>query len=153
MEPKFVKLPAFSVVGMKLRARAQDNRIPQLWGQFVPRIGEIQRLAGTRASYGVSDNMDESTGEFDYIAACAVDRVDALPEGMVSVDFPEQTYAVFTATLPKIGEAFQEIYQTWLPGSGYQRAPGPEFELYDVKWDSDDPNSEFYLYIPVVKAS
>lgn len=153
MEPKFVNLPTFSVVGIKLRATPQDSRIPKLWGEFVPRIGEVQHLAGTRASYGVSDNMDESTGEFDYIAACKVDRVDALPKGMVSVDFPEQTYAVFTTTLPKIGEAFQEIYQTWLPGSGYQRAPGPEFELYDVKWNSDDPNSEFRLYIPVTKAA
>lgn len=153
MEPKFVNLPAFSVVGMKLRAKAQDNRIPKLWGEFVPRIGEIQHLAKSHTSYGLSDNMDEKTGEFDYVAACKVNRADAIPAGMVRVDLPEQTCAVFTTTLSKIGESFQEIYGTWLPSSGYHRAEGPDFELYDEKWDSDDPNSEFYLYIPVTKAS
>lgn len=153
MEPKFVNLPAFSVVGMKIRAKAQDSRIPKLWGEFVPRMGEIPHLAESQVSYGLSDNMDESSGEFDYVAACKVNRVDAVPEGMVRVDLPDQICAVFTTTLSKIGESFQEIYGTWLPRSGYQRAEGPDFEVYDEKWDSDDPKSEFYLYIPVKKTS
>ena len=41
------------------------------------------------------------------------------------------------------------IYETWLMQSDYQRAPGPEFELYDENFDPEDPSSEMYFYVPV----
>jgi AraC family transcriptional regulator len=94
-------------------------------------------------------DYDESSGEFDYLAAMEVESVATIPEGMMSLEVPEQTYAILTCTLPTIRQAFDHIYHTWLPQSGYQRAPGPEFEYYDERFDIRNPDSEMDLYIPV----
>ena len=44
-------------------------------------------------------------------------------------------------------------YQQWLPQSGYKRAIGPEFELYDEKFNPQDPASMLYRYVPIVSAN
>jgi AraC family transcriptional regulator len=149
MEPKIVTKSAFTVVGVKYRGKNEKNEIPQLWEQFGPRICEIKRLADPHVAYGVMHNYDEESGEFDYVAGFEVSSVAEVPEGMVSWEVPEQTYAVFTCTLPTLMETFEHAYKTWLPQSGYQRADSPEFELYDENFDSQDENSEMAIYIPI----
>ena len=149
MEPKIVKGAAFTVVGMKYHGKNENNEIPQLWGEFGPRMHEIKQVANPHIAYGVCDNFDKSSGEFDYIAGFEVSSTAEIPGGMVSWDIPEGKYAVFTCTLPTLGEAFQYAYHTWLPQSGYQHVAGPEFELYDERFDLKDPGSEMDVYIPI----
>ena len=88
MEHQIVSKPAFTVVGMKYRGKNEHDEIPQLWGQFVPRIPEIRHRNPDPATYGVMYGHDEETGEFDYVAALHVNSAADLPEGMVSVDIP-----------------------------------------------------------------
>jgi len=149
MEPKMISRPAFTVVGMKYRGKNEHGEIPKLWGEFMPREGGIKQKVNPHICYGVMGNYDEGSGEFDYVAGFEVESAADVPEGMVRWNMPEQSYAVFTCTLPTIREAFEHIYHTWLPESGYQRADGPEFELYDERFDPQDPSSEMYVYIPV----
>jgi AraC family transcriptional regulator len=94
-------------------------------------------------------NYDGNTGEFDYTAACEVDRAAKVPDGMISWHLPSQTYAVFTCTLPTLRATYNTIYQTWLPTSSYRHGAGPEFELYDAQFDPSDANSKMSIYIPV----
>jgi AraC family transcriptional regulator len=149
MGPEIKNKPAFMVVGMKYRGRNENNEIPRLWSEFGPRMNEIKHIAGP--GYGVMDNYGEETGEFDYVAGFEVDSRADIPEGMVSIHIPGQTYAVFTSTLPTLRQTFQYVYEKWLPRSGHQRTDGPEFELYDKTFDPEDKDSEMYIYIPVVK--
>jgi AraC family transcriptional regulator len=149
MEPKIVSRPAFRVVGLKYRGKNENNEIPRLWQAIGPRVREIKNIADDHVAYGISANMDESTGEFDYVAAFEVSTSEDIPEGMVCFEVPGGKYAVFSTTLPKIGETFHSAYHSWLPESGYQAAGGPEFELYDERFDVQDSSSEFDLYIPV----
>ena len=149
MEPELKSKPAFTVVGMKYRGKNENNEVPQLWARFQSRMREIKHIAGP--AYGVMDNYDEKTGEFDYVAGFEVDSAADIPEGMVSVAVPEQTYAVFTCTLLTLAKTFEYSYKTWLPQSGYQRLSGPEFELYDESFNLIDETSKMYVYIPVQK--
>lgn len=149
MEPKIVTRPGFTVVGMLYHGKNEKGEIPQMWGQFIPRVDEIKHKVNPHVAYGVIGNFDESSGEFDYVAGLEVESIAGIPEGMVSWEVPEQTYAVFTCTLPTLMEAFQHAYKTWLPQSGYSRAGGPEFELYDENFDPEDESSEMYIYIPI----
>lgn len=149
MEPKFVTCPAFTLAGMAMRVKPQGKTPGQLWDEFGPRMGEVQHVAGPNVSYGLSDNMDMATGEFDYMAGMQVSSPADLPAGMVARDVPAQTYAVFPCTIPTLRETFQEIYGIWLPGSGYVRAPGPELEIYSESFDPREPDSVFDIYIPV----
>jgi AraC family transcriptional regulator len=151
MVPKFVSLPAFTLVGMKMRVRPQGKVPGELWDEFGPRMGEVQHVAGPDIAYGLTDNMNMGTGEFDYMAGLQVGSAADIPAGMTAHDVPAQTYAVFPCTLPTIRATFDHIYAVWLPGSGYARTSGPELELYDETFDPRDPASVFEVYIPIVK--
>jgi len=149
MEPKIATRPAFTIVGMLYRGKNEKGEIPQMWDEFISRADEIKRKVNPHVAYGVIDNFDMRSGEFDYVAGFEVESIADIPEGMVSWEVPEGTYAVFTCTLPTLMEAFQYAYKTWLPQSGYSRADGPEFELYDENFDPEDESSEMYIYIPI----
>ncbi|MGD8399131.1 MAG: GyrI-like domain-containing protein [Anaerolineae bacterium] len=149
MEIKTVEREPFTVVGLKYRGRNENAEIPQLWRDLGPHSGEIEHIADDTVAYGISANMDAATGAFDYVAGFAVSRTGDVPAGMIAFEVPGGRYAVFTTTLPEIGETFQRAYHTWLPGAGYRPTGGPEFELYDGRFDEQDPSSEFDLYIPI----
>ncbi|MBN1259048.1 MAG: AraC family transcriptional regulator [Anaerolineae bacterium] len=149
METKIVKQDAFTVVGMKYHGKSTEGEIPKLWGALMGRMHEIQNVKPNGLSYGISDNYDEATGAWDYIAGFEVTAVDEAPEGMVAYEIPAQTYAVFTCTMPTISTTYDAIYKEWLPQLGRERADGPEFELYGPTFDPNDPESQFEIYLPV----
>lgn len=151
MEPQIVTKPAFTVVGLQMRVMPGMGNFSQLWERFGPRMMEIA-YPKPGAAYGIMDNYDETTGEWDYTAAVEVIQANGVPEGMVHVTIPAQTYAVFTAKLPTIGETYKEIYERWLPQSGYQHAPAPEFEYYEAQFDPSNPNSVMAIYVPITAA-
>ena len=152
MDVKSVQRPPFKVVGLKYHGKPGPDDIPRLWDKFGPRMGEIRHVVNPKVAYGVMDNFDMASGEFDYVAAYEVDEIADMPSGMVSMEVPAQTYAIFTCTLPTIHATYEKINNTWLVESGYERAAGPEFELYDENFDPHDPDSEMSLCIPVVKS-
>jgi hypothetical protein len=43
MQPKIVTKPAFTVVGLRIHTKPMTQEIPQLWDQFVPRMGRWGR--------------------------------------------------------------------------------------------------------------
>jgi AraC family transcriptional regulator len=149
MEPKIVLKDGFAVIGLKYHGKNENGEVPQLWGGLGPRSGEIANVVKGNVAYGISANLDAETGEFDYVAGYEVSSTESVPEGMACFEVPGGKYAVFTTTLPKIGETFQYAYHTWLPQSDYQPAAGPDFELYGEYFDPRDPESEFEVYIPV----
>jgi AraC family transcriptional regulator len=152
MEPQIVKKPAMTLVGLQLHGKLEGMDIKSLWTGFGPRMAEIKG-GDPNICYGAMDHYSEATGEFDYLSACearSAAAAPAVPDGMVSWNIPTQTYAVFPSTLPQIGERWTEAYQQWLPRSGYQRAVGPEFELYDEKFNPQDPAAVLYICVPIV---
>ena len=149
MELKFVSRPTFTLAGMAMRVKPQGKTPGQLWDEFGPHMGEVPHVVGAEVAYGLSDNMDMATGEFDYMAGMQVNSTADLPAGMVAREVPAQSYAVFSCTLPGLRETYQEFYGIWLPRSGYVRAPGPELEVYGETFDPRDPDSVFDVYVPV----
>jgi len=139
----------FVVVGAKYRGRNEHGEIPALWGQFMPRLGEIDGKADEGVFYGVMGNYDTATGEFDYVAGAEVLPDTAVPPGMARWEVPPGTYAVVTFPFSKLMEAIDYINRTWLPQSGRLRAVGPEYEYYGLAFEPDDPNTEMQYYVPV----
>ncbi|MBL7063117.1 MAG: GyrI-like domain-containing protein [Anaerolineae bacterium] len=147
MEPRIVTKPVFTVVGMLYHGKNENNEIAQMWGEFMPRVKEIEHM-GLQNAYGVCGPHEEE-GVFQYVAGFEVDSVADIPEGMVSRQVPEQTYAVFPCTLETLHEAYQYAFQTWLPQSDYQAGDGPDFELYDEDFRQEVEGSQMYIYIPI----
>ena len=150
-EPKIVERPAFIIVGKLYRGKNENKEIPQLWQSYGPQMHQIKNVKNQHICYGVMDNFDQESKEFDYVAAQEVSQVEDPPEGLVSWEIPECTYAVFTCTLPTISETFDYIYHKWLPASGYEHSPSLEFELYDERFHPEKPQSELDIYIPIKK--
>ena len=148
-EMRIVTKPAFTVAGMRYRGDNANNEIPQLWGQFNGKMGILPGRVDNTTCYGVCANFDEATKEFDYTAACEIAPGAELPEGMVALEIPAQTYAVFETTLPRIHETMEQIDSVWLPASEHERADGPELELYGETFNPNDPASTFSIYVPI----
>jgi len=161
MEPKIVTKEEFKVIGMECKTTLKDNKIPDLWQRFMPRMGEIKNKVNPKVGYGVCRNegnicFDSFTDEteFESLACFEVSSFDYVPAGMVTRTIPKNRYAVFThkGELANLRETYGYIYGTWLPGSGYGLVKeGYDFELYDERFDpADQKNSETDIYIPII---
>jgi AraC family transcriptional regulator len=134
---------------MLLHTKAMSPEIPALWDRFIPRMVEIQHQVESHVSYGLMGHFDQEAGTMDYMAGNPVTQANQLPPGMAYWDIPANTYAVLETTLPRIGEAFDYLYNTWLPSSGYQQVDAPYFERYGEAFSPENPIVE--IYIPVKK--
>lgn len=152
MDPNIITKPAFKAVGMNYQGKGNGEEIPQLWADFMNRWEEINYRLDNKTSYGVTTYFDMETLAFEYMACLPVQKIDDIPEGMVSVEVPEGTYAEFTTSLSTMKEDFDYAYRTWLPQSGYIRPNTPDYEEYDSSFNGEDPNSKFKFYVPLEKA-
>ena len=151
MEPSFIALPAFRIIGMHLRATPMTPEIPALWDSFQPYLETIPTIR-PNVSYGVQQNMDSVAMKFDYWCGLEVDARTAVPTGLVEKIIPAQEYAVFPCTLNSIGETFGYIFDTWLKASGYIMTGGPYYERYGVDFDGT-PEAPLDIYIPITLRS
>jgi AraC family transcriptional regulator len=152
MEPKIIRKEGFTLAGLAHRGTTDAGKIGELWGKFFARVGELQGVIDPEVAYGVMRDFDEASGEYDYIAAVRVASGENLPAGFVAAPIPPCAWAVFTSTIPDMAQDYPYIYGTWLPASGYQHGPAPEFELYGPEFDPSKPESPVDIYVPVVKA-
>jgi AraC family transcriptional regulator len=151
MNPEIKTLPAFTVIGQVYRGKNEHQEIPAMWDQLNAHWADFQALGQTGAAYGLCGHM-EPDGVFEYLAGVQVTPSAVAPQGMTRWEVPAQIYAVFPCTLATIHQAYEQAYQVWLPGSGYEHSNGPAFELYPDTFEPDDPGSQaMFVYIPVTR--
>jgi AraC family transcriptional regulator len=149
MEVEIITRSDFWVVGLHYRGTNEHEELPTLWRQFWTRHSEIGNRVEPSHAYGVVDNFDADTKTLDYWAGIEAQKDSKVPKGMAKICIPAQTYAVIQCTLPTLMETIDKIYGEWLPSSAYTRAEGPEFELYDERFDVDQKKYEMSIWIPV----
>jgi len=151
MDAEIIRHPAIHVVDLHYRGKNENETFPAVRRAFWPRHLEIDSPLKPIHSYGLIDHFDPDTRDMDYLAGIAVNPECAVPQGMTKLDIPPQTYAVFQCTLPTLWETIGVVHEQWFPGSGYRRADGLEFELYDQRFDSAQGKLEMSVWIPVVR--
>lgn len=152
MKPKLIHKNRFVVIGMGQDAPAGSN-MSDLWDKFLPQKHKIGRVCGKEA-YGIcyaAKEKDAYPDDFHYTAALPVRDDASIPEGMEKIVIESHEYAVFThrGSVSDISKTNDYIWKTWLPQSGYEPANSPDFELYDERFNADDANSEFDIYVPI----
>ena len=153
--PGLVSVPPFRVCGP---ARQFDEttkaEIPQLWSALLgalPFAGQVKSWA----TYGVVSSVDRSEGSFQYMAGVGVEPGCVPPPGFATMPIGGATYAVFRITLdgaalhPQLKRAMAAIWRDLIPASGLELADGPDFELYDGRFDPLKPGSFIDFYVPV----
>jgi len=156
MEPKIVSRDKELAVGMGGGfAPKSTNEIGELWGQFVKRMSEIES-AKHDYSLGICcpahPQIEMRNSDcFVYIAAVPVEAAGTVPQGMVQVEIPGGRYAVFTHKGPisELAHTIDFIWGTWIPKSEYEKREGPDFELYDERFDPETLAGEIDIYVPV----
>lgn len=151
MEPRIIERGPLTIVGLLYFGENQNGEIPQLWGQFNPRVAEIPHRVPD-AGYGFCFTDHPQSANFWYLACVAVEQVTAIPADMFARSVPAHTYAVFTHRGPvsALGETYAQAYKGWLPSAPYELAAHFDFELYDDRFNlKDEANSELEIYIPV----
>jgi AraC family transcriptional regulator len=163
-EPAIRLRPAFSIAGEPRELSVSENEATR----------EANRL-GNEFYYGKKDRVPGAINPLNYIGfmrlfpaepdrivympsvAVARDSLGPLPEGMVRVDLPTATYAVFTyiafhhpryVTVNEYRHVYAHIYGAWLPASRYRIAGDYRFESIDDELERED-YCEVELYIPI----
>lgn len=135
MALRYEERPAFSIVGMKYVGKNEHGEVGRMWGDFIPRMGEIPGARERQVAYGYC-TMDEECkdGAFAYVAG--IESSGPAPHGMVQVEVPASKYAVYThigpaTTLPQAFErAYAELTEAGQPHGDWA------FELYPEDYDN-----------------
>ena len=155
--PRIEILAEKKLAGMKLRMSVQEDRTPELWKSFMPKVKTIRgRLNSDLYSLQVySSGMDftrfDAGKTFEKWALAEVSDFEAIPEGMEKFILPGGLYAVFSYKGPVSSgpEIFRYIFGTWLPVSGYIIDDLPHFEILGERYSNVSPESEEEIWIPV----
>ena len=157
MKPRIEKLERKRLIGASLKMSLSINKTGQVWGQFGPRIKEIQnRVSDDKISMQIYPpsyyEKFNPTTQFEKWAAVEVRDFDNIPKGLESFILKEGLYAVFdykgSSSDPSI---FEYIFSKWIPGSNYEVDDRPHFEVLGSKYKNDDPDSEEEIWIPIVR--
>jgi AraC family transcriptional regulator len=127
------------------------NEIPKFWDDS-NHSGQTEALCALSREENVLgvcyDGMADGT--FTYMIGVVSDQVTTEFERMT---IPKATWAVFESVGPMPGaiqKVWSDIYQNFLPTSGYEHAPMADFELYPKGCTQDlDYYSE--VWIPIIK--
>ena len=148
---------SLKVVGMKIHTSIEENRIPQLWKDFIDRMNELDKVTVPDCSLGICLNETnmafEENSMFYYLACRVVKDNSVIPAGMEYREIPAQLVAVFThlGSLETLSETYDYIYDKWLPESEYKLIAADEIEWYDSRFKFGEKDSQMDIHIPISK--
>jgi len=156
MNWRIEKKDAFEVFGIeRFFKNDESGDIPAFWDETRDDGSRIRLVeqAGGDGPMAICGHIDDNANEFPYMICCKVES-GCSTDGFKVVQIPKTTWAVFRADGMKdhdnckIPDLFHRAYSEWLPSSGYDKAPGPDMEIY-----GDSKTKEIYeeVWIPVVR--
>ena len=158
LEPEIYTQQKLQLVGMKTEFYSVDSeknnlaqKLPALWDAFLPRMGEIQNgISGH--GYGVIQQTKDKTDLLEYFAVCEVTKLENVPQGMVSLEIPESTYAKFKhkGHVKSIDNTVNYIYSSWLMQSNKRHSYGADLEIYGAGYIPDSDESVIHYAIPII---
>jgi predicted transcriptional regulator YdeE len=123
--------------------------IPEQW-QELRSLGAMPGQIGAN-TYGVI--CGEHPGGFEYLCGAEVESFAGLPDNMGRMRLTPQHYAVFLHSGPiaNLRGTWQRIFRDWLPGSGFDSAQKPDFELYDQRFDPRTRQGVVEIWIAITR--
>ncbi len=161
---------AFEVFGLeRIYCDDEAGKVPEFWNEC-HQNGDYEKLfdaAGGERSpdgYGypredgscvinaVCGYSEPGDNTFPYMI-CALKNPDSKTDGFKVAQIPKATWAVFRSDKTdnvgvEIPMLFSRAYSEWLPSSGYNKAIGPDMEIY---YSTSDGKHFEEVWIPVKK--
>jgi len=154
-EAAVTRKPAFQAVGLKWEgtfAEAGAGGIRAVQRTLQERLAEIPHAIHADTLLGLSYHAAPGGDGFIHYAVVEVERIEEVPEGMVTISVPALTYAACSHRKGQsIDQSYNNIY-AWIAEQGYSEYKPDHlthFEQYPMSQDpyTDDP--EFMIMIPV----
>jgi predicted transcriptional regulator YdeE len=149
MEPKFVEKGPIRLVGVIAFGKPETitPRLNDIWmNQFMKFDDQLKPYSIDKAYYGAW--IGDPEGNSTYFAGMAVENLPEIPRGLEERILPAATYAVFDCTVGTFGDAYGEVYGSWLPQSAYEYdIMAADFEFYPP--DTATNQSPAQIFIPV----
>ena len=160
MAAKFevVDYPALTLIG--LNADFYGGMSPKFNGQEVlgPIWGSVHRKI---AELGLTGNMIGATrsadsgeeGLLNQFVGLVVDKLPADLNGLDVLELPAMTLATYEhfGSMDGLVASIQKFYGEVLPGSGCNQNSGWHLEIYDERFDFQNPDSVMLIAAPVSK--
>lgn len=157
-EPIICKLGPLNLIGVETTISSFlgenpdfESKLPIFWRKF-DQLKKIHNMDMNADNYGVAISASESMMEENliYFAGISSDE-KKIPGEMVSLQINEKRYAIFEniGLAEKSLATIDFIYGTWLPDSGYKRAKGFDFEIFDHRYSLDNPHSVSRYCLPI----
>jgi AraC family transcriptional regulator len=151
LAPRFVDGRAMLIAGLGGRYNNENRgEIPALWVRFGPKyFGRVPGQVDKRA-YGICSNMDPN-GSLDYLAGVEVAGAEGLPPELAQLRIAPHRYAVFAhdGHISAVGRTWMDIFDAWLPQSGYAMDEAPCFECYLEEFDPTVGVGNVEIWIPI----
>ncbi|MDR2606424.1 MAG: AraC family transcriptional regulator [Oscillospiraceae bacterium] len=161
MNWRIEKLEAFEVFGVeRIFGNDESDKVPGFWSELKA-TGEYERLfqaAGAKRGEGGKHCINalcgysEPDGDVFPYMVCALKKADSDSTGFKTAQVPAATWAVFRADSSydgaEIPNLFSRAHSEWLPSSGYNKAIGPDMEIY---YTTEDGKHFEEVWIPVKK--
>lgn len=150
MDYKLVKRGPINIIGVKLHVEKPSEAealIGPFWQNFRKNNikATIPNQLQPEQTFAVYTNYGPEGEGYSLILGTPVQYiVNNIPDGMVGIEIPEQTYAVFSkkGTIPSIiQETWQKVWQSPIP-----RAYTYDFEIYKNE-SLDNAEVEFYIAV------
>ena len=157
LAPQIEARPAMRMVGLPTDYYGIDSeknnlgqKLPPLWGQFLPRLQEITN-AVPGVCYGVVLPAGPHTEQLRYLACTEVQGAGEVPPGMAAIDIPASTYARFThrGAAQNVDATVNYIYGSWLVSAGRSHTLGPDLEIYGAQYHPTSEQSVMHYAVPV----
>lgn len=142
-------------VSIPLSCDLENNfiKIPDFWQETKKNIMFSQILKLMNGSPQGVLGATIYNGPHDISYTIGVASSNPVPDGMVEVQIPDLTWAVFQCIGP-VPSSFQELYRRfyteWLPVSDYSYSNGPDMEVY-TEDNTTSPNYKCELWMAVTR--
>ena len=158
MKPQIVNAPSRKFVGMSEDMSLRDDKTVALFRRAMPHVKNVPnrinpdvfdiQFFSPRFNYETFSMVTE----FTKWAAVEVDSLKIIPDPLLGLDLVAGKYAVFVHQGPAdtFPTTLAQIYNEWLPVSGYQVDARAHLGVMPPGYLYDDPKSEEEIWIPIV---
>lgn len=147
-------LPQKYIIGLKIKTSNETfmKDGPPLWGKFHTEniFQKIPNKVNGLIYAVYTDYEGDFLKPYSYMIGCEVSSLDEIPEGLVGITIPKQTYTVFDVK----GPFPQSVADAWITiwSSNINRAYTTDFEVYSLSnVEQKTPDIKIYIALKPVK--
>ncbi len=145
---------SIKIIGIDQRienVKTASQEIGKMWEKFLDQkiSNKIPNQISDNTVYAIYTDYEAGGGAYTTIIGVPVSSFDQVPEQMVTIEIPEQTYAVYELKGPFPKTITEFWSKVWQEPMGYIPTKSVDFEKYVFQKEDEEP--EVSVHIAMMK--